>query len=275
MRGLYLKPPSVGGLWDGVITIPSARSSGWEALYVRIAWDSAGVGVNPSRASSSVCTPLAASTCSAVSCAGPDSAWVSLPMNSGPVMPCPARYSTIACVIAAMWSSLNEVFSEEPRCPEVPNATRWSGFPASGARSKYAATRSSMSTRSLGWATVPARLVMPPNLVPKARPVRPCAARFRASAPPRRTTTPHGHLPRAEARSGDEAGVRRRGRVQLGGQREQLRLTGRAPHELDSHGDRTRVVAGLGVRHVVGTVIAGSPITFTTEVHGVYWHWRM
>ena len=161
--GLYLKPPSVGGLWDGVITIPSARSLGPDALYVRIAWDSAGVGVKPPRESSRVRTPLAASTCSAVSCAGPDSAWVSLPMNSGPVMPCPARYSTIACVIAAMWSSLNEVFSEEPRCPEVPNATRWSGFPASGVRSKYAATRSSMSTRSLGWATVPARLVMPPT----------------------------------------------------------------------------------------------------------------
>lgn len=69
--------------------------------------------------------------------------------------------------------------------------------------------------------------------------------------------------------------MRRGGRVQLGGQGEQLRLTGRAPHELDAHGHRTGYSPVSGVRHVVGTVIAGSPITFTTEVHGVYWHWRL
>ena len=34
--------------------------------------------------------------------AGLDSAWVSLPMYSGPVMPWDARYSTIAWVVAAM-----------------------------------------------------------------------------------------------------------------------------------------------------------------------------
>ena len=27
--------------------------------------------------------------------------------------------------------------------------------------------------------------------------------------------------------------------------------------------------------HSVGKVTAGSPTTFTSEVHGVYWHWRM
>ena len=122
--GLYLKPPSAGGLWDGVMTMPSACSSAPDALYLMIAWDSAGVGVKPSRESSSTFTPLAASTSSAVSCAGPDSACVSLPMNSGPAIPCPARYSTIACVMAAIWVSLNEVLSDDPRCPDVPNATR-------------------------------------------------------------------------------------------------------------------------------------------------------
>src|SRR5882757_5951420 len=48
--GLYLKPPSSGGLWDGVMTMPSARwSLGAELLprallRVRIAWERAGVG---------------------------------------------------------------------------------------------------------------------------------------------------------------------------------------------------------------------------------------
>lgn len=43
--GLYLKPPSPGGLCEGVTTTPSAR---WEArplLYVRMACETAGVGV--------------------------------------------------------------------------------------------------------------------------------------------------------------------------------------------------------------------------------------
>ena len=35
-----------------------------------------------------------------------------------------ARYSQIAWVVARMWSSLKLDFSEEPRCPEVPKATR-------------------------------------------------------------------------------------------------------------------------------------------------------
>ena len=43
--GLYLKPPSSGGLCDGVITMPSARSLLRPRLYCRIACDSAGVGV--------------------------------------------------------------------------------------------------------------------------------------------------------------------------------------------------------------------------------------
>ena len=46
-----------------------------------------GVGVKPSSAWMIVSTPLAASTSSAVRCAGAESACVSLPMNSGPSMP--------------------------------------------------------------------------------------------------------------------------------------------------------------------------------------------
>ena len=40
---------------------------------------------------------------------------------SGPVMPWDARYSTIACVVAAMCRSLNAASRLDPRCPEVPN----------------------------------------------------------------------------------------------------------------------------------------------------------
>src|SRR6267143_5020260 len=43
--GLYLKPPSSGGLWDGVMTMPSAKPEVRAALYVRIACATAGVGV--------------------------------------------------------------------------------------------------------------------------------------------------------------------------------------------------------------------------------------
>ena len=42
--GLYLKPPSRGGLCEGVMTIPSARFSVFPRLYAMMAWLSAGVG---------------------------------------------------------------------------------------------------------------------------------------------------------------------------------------------------------------------------------------
>ena len=42
-------------------------------------------------------------------------------MNSGPVMPARARYSQIACVMAAMWSSLKDSRNADPRWPDVPN----------------------------------------------------------------------------------------------------------------------------------------------------------
>src|SRR6516165_5069699 len=59
--GLYLNPPSEGGLCDGVTTMPSARAPVPDELCARIALDTAGVGVYPPRASHSTLTPLAAS----------------------------------------------------------------------------------------------------------------------------------------------------------------------------------------------------------------------
>ena len=43
--GLYLKPPSAGGLCEGVTTIPSARPPRPAELCARIARETAGVGV--------------------------------------------------------------------------------------------------------------------------------------------------------------------------------------------------------------------------------------
>jgi len=50
-------------------------------------------------------------------------------------MPWPRRYSQMAWVMAAMWASLNEPRSGDPRWPLVPNRTSWLGSPGSGLRS--------------------------------------------------------------------------------------------------------------------------------------------
>src|SRR5690625_809688 len=124
--GLYLKPPSRGGLCEGVTTIPSARdapSRPARRLWVKMAWLIAGVGVYRPFASITVATPLAANTSNAETQAGSDNPWVSRPRNNGPVIPAAARYSTMAWVIAQMWDWLNAPSSAEPRCPEVPNDT--------------------------------------------------------------------------------------------------------------------------------------------------------
>jgi hypothetical protein len=99
---------------------------------VRIACDSDGVGVKPSRLSISTVTPLAASTSSALRVAGSESACGSMPRNTGPSTPWPRRYSQIAWLMATMWSSLKAVFRLEPRWPEVPNATCSAGRVGSG-----------------------------------------------------------------------------------------------------------------------------------------------
>jgi hypothetical protein len=100
-----------------------------------MACDTAGVGVNSPPLETRTCTPLAASTSSALSNAGCDSACVSQPMNSGPSMPFPCRYSQIAWLIASTCHSLKLRSNELPRWPEVPNATRCSGTAGSGRRS--------------------------------------------------------------------------------------------------------------------------------------------
>ncbi|WHF24516.1 hypothetical protein QJS66_10340 [Kocuria rhizophila] len=64
------------------------------------------------------------------------------------------------------------------------------------------------------------------------------------------------------------------GGSQLGGQREQLSPDAR-PTSWTPMGTGPWVFAGPGVRHVVGTVIAGSPIMLHHQVHGVYWHRRL
>jgi hypothetical protein len=45
LGGLYLNPPSRGGLCDGVTTMPSASPADFPVLARRMAWLTAGVGV--------------------------------------------------------------------------------------------------------------------------------------------------------------------------------------------------------------------------------------
>ena len=70
LGGLYLKPPSSGGLCDGVMTMPSAsrrsRPAFRSPFQSRIAREITGVGVQPSSGCTTTSTPFAASTSSAV-----------------------------------------------------------------------------------------------------------------------------------------------------------------------------------------------------------------
>jgi hypothetical protein len=77
--GLYLKPPSFGGLWEGVMTMPSARPSLRPRFQVRIACEMTGVGVNPPARWRNTSTPFPARTSMALRWAGTDTAWVSMP----------------------------------------------------------------------------------------------------------------------------------------------------------------------------------------------------
>jgi hypothetical protein len=100
-----------------------------------MAWEITGVGVKPRASSTRTSTPLAAKTSKAVSRAGSDRAWVSFPRWRGPRIPAPARYSATAWAMARTWASLKLPASDDPRCPEVPKATRSPGVPGSGERS--------------------------------------------------------------------------------------------------------------------------------------------
>ncbi len=86
-----MKPPLSGGLCEGVMTIPSAKPRLRPRLYLKMAWETAGVGVYSLPAEVITITSLALSTSRALANAGADSACVSKPMNSGPSMACRAR----------------------------------------------------------------------------------------------------------------------------------------------------------------------------------------
>ncbi len=138
-----------------------ARVGATAPLATRIARDTAGVGVKPSRASMRTSTPAAANTSTAVSCAGPDSAWVSLPMNNGPSMPWLRRYSTIAAVVATICASLKAVSSDGAavarRAEHHPLVRDCVDLEPGRSRPP---DRASTSIRSSGRATVPARSCM-------------------------------------------------------------------------------------------------------------------
>src|SRR4029079_17943508 len=82
----------------------------------------------------------------------------------------------IASVVAAMCASLNAPFSDDPRCPDVPNATRWEGSDGSGV-SKYAASHRYTSTWEEGSAGRPARSLIAIT-PPTRRSYRPGTAGF-------------------------------------------------------------------------------------------------
>ena len=52
---------------------------------------------------------------------------MSLPINSGPVIPWLRRYSQMAWVMARICASVNVAFALVPRCPLVPKLTSWLG----------------------------------------------------------------------------------------------------------------------------------------------------
>src|SRR5450631_2708706 len=101
--------------------------------------------------------PLAANTSSALAKAGSAKAWVSMPTNNGPVMPIFCLWSHSAWLIARICASLKALLKAEPRCPEVPNATRCAATFGSGWPAKYAVTSRGMLASMLGSTILPAR----------------------------------------------------------------------------------------------------------------------
>src|SRR5882757_10232975 len=134
-----------------------------------MACETAGVGVYSSFAASISSTWFAASTSTALFIAGRESACVSMPRKSGPSIFCCLRYKQIAWVIARMCHSLKDRSKDEPRCPDVPKATRCSGTLGSGFSAKYAAINFCTSTRSAAVASCPALgLILFKALLPHA-----------------------------------------------------------------------------------------------------------
>src|SRR5436309_15466734 len=78
-------------------------------------------------------------------------------MYTGPSVPCPFRYSQIACVMARMWASVNVPWEGVPRCPLVPKLTSWLGSLRSGWRSKYCFSSRAGSINISRGAGLPAR----------------------------------------------------------------------------------------------------------------------
>src|SRR5260370_17028184 len=89
LGGLYLKPPSRGGLCDGVTTMPSDRSPSRSRLKVRIAWLTAAVGVKRSAESIIPTTSFAASTSSAHPPPPPHTPCLPPPLTIPPSLPSP------------------------------------------------------------------------------------------------------------------------------------------------------------------------------------------
>ncbi len=121
--GLYFIPPSWGGLWEGVITMPSAGAELFFLLCSRIIKEITGVGVYSSPLCIKTLILLATRTSSEVLKAGSERACVSNPRYKGPLILLADLYSQMAWIIAAICSSLNVPFREEPLWPDVPNKT--------------------------------------------------------------------------------------------------------------------------------------------------------
>ena len=176
--GLYLKPPSPGGLCEGVTTIPSAgglcaRLPPW--LWVRIACEMTGVGVAPPSRRRPRRRRAPASTSTIVSKAGAGER-VRVARRGRAGRSSPARRGTrqTAALIATTCASVNEPSSEVPRWPDVPNAT---GAPAAARSTRRAARRRRRGRRSSGQpagtrihahaADIPYRCAREPELDPR------------------------------------------------------------------------------------------------------------
>ena len=124
--GLYLKPPSSGGLCEGVTTMPSALPPSAAAVVGEDRVRDDGRRREAVRGVDDDVDAVRGEHLDDGRAAGSESACVSRPRNSGPSMPCCARGS--GRPPRSMASDVRLVErrrrSDVPRWPEVPNATR-------------------------------------------------------------------------------------------------------------------------------------------------------